>query len=129
MVLPLVDGNAEHATLQSVTVVVPAEHDSVDDDALLVVSVLVLLVLGLVVGSGFELGSLLFSGFCVTSGSFFSSGVGGLSQLLRTGLQEISNSGRPGKSQTTAVATGSPQTITGPPQSEHQITGTTVEEL
>ena len=63
MVVSLVDGNTEQALLQSVTVVVPAEHDSVDNDSLLVVSVLVVWVLGLVVRSGFELGSMLFSGF------------------------------------------------------------------
>lgn len=49
--------------------------------------------------------------------------------MPRRGLQEISNSGRPGKSQATAVATGSPQTTTPPPQLEQKITGTMVEEL
>lgn len=129
MVVSLVVGNTEQAVLQSVTVVMPPEHDSVDEDALLVVSVLVVLVPGLVLGPDFELGSLLFSGLCVSSGSFSSPGVGGSSQLPRMGVQGISNSGRPGRSQATAVATGRPQTTTGPPQLEQKITGTIVEEL
>lgn len=40
MLLPLVDGNAEQATLQSVTVVLPPEQDSDDEDVLVVLELL-----------------------------------------------------------------------------------------
>jgi len=40
MLLPLVDGKAEQATLQSVTVVLPPEQDSDDEDVLVVLELL-----------------------------------------------------------------------------------------
>ena len=43
MLLSMVDGNAEQATLQSVTVVVPPEQDSDDEDVLVVLELLELL--------------------------------------------------------------------------------------
>jgi len=89
-VLSEVDWNAEQATRQSVAVVVSPEHDSSDDDALVVLALLV-------VSSGFELVPLLLSGLSVTLGPFSSSTVGGSLQSLNIGLQGSSNSGRPGK--------------------------------
>ena len=143
MLLSLVDGNAEQATLQSVTVVVPPEHHSDDEDVLAVLELLEVLVAWvelvdlLVVDSlsvselGFcvEVVDLLPSGSLLLSGPPSSSATGGVVQSLEEGIQGISKLGRLGSSQTTAVALGRPQITTGPPHPGHQITGTTVDEV
>jgi hypothetical protein len=119
MVSPLDDGIAEQATLQSVTVVVPAEHDSEDEDVLDVLEVLEVLELLVVCVEVVDL-------LC---GLLSSSGTGGLEQSLNIGIQGISKLGRLGNSQTTAVMLGRFQITTAPPHPGHQITGTTVDEL
>lgn len=132
MLLPLVDGNAEQATLQSVTVVVPPEQDSDEEDVLVVLELLeVLEVLEVpeVLEAWVELVDLLLVGSLLLSGLPSSSATGGLVQSLNKGMQGISKLGRLGSSQTTAVLLGRPQITTGPPHPGHQITGTIVEEV
>lgn len=133
VLLSLVEGNAEQAIRQSVTVVVPPEHDSVDEEVLeawvelidwLVVDWLLVSELDFCV----EVVGLLVPGSLLLSDLPSSSTTGGLLQSLNKGMQGISKLGRLGSSQTTAVTLGRPQITTGPPHVGHQITGTTVVE-